>query len=384
MPPWLTLRPPNVGWRYPSRASVSTSSPVSAPLGALSYHPAWWLPNPHLRTLWGPLGRRRPVVPTHRESWDTPDGDRLEIDRLDPGPGAPADVPRLILLHGLEGTARSHYALGTFAEAARHGWGADLLLFRSCGGTPNRVRRSYHSGETNDLAFVVDRVSREWPAAPIVLAGFSLGGNVLLKWLGERGSELPAPVRAAAAVSVPFDLARGVRHLDQGFARVYQAHFLRSLKRKAHEKLARYPDYADPTRIAAAATLYDFDDAVTAPVHGFAGADDYYARSSSLGFLARIERPTLLLSAVDDPFLPPDVLDEVRAVARSTPMLTLEFVPRGGHVGFVAGQPWRPFYYAEWRVVEFLHTALGADDALDGQRSTEGGERGVARPDQRR
>jgi predicted alpha/beta-fold hydrolase len=162
-------------------------------------------------------------------------------------------------------------------------------------------------------------------------------------------------VRAAAAVSVPFDLGRGARYIGRGFGAVYERSFLRSLRRKAAEKLGRYPDLYDPARLAAARTILEFDDAVTAPVHGFASADDYYHRSSSLHFLAHIRLPTLLLSAVDDPFLPPAVLDEVRAVARGNAALQVEFVERGGHVGFVSGRvPWRPFYYAEWRVCEFL------------------------------
>jgi predicted alpha/beta-fold hydrolase len=292
-----------------------------------------------------------PIIVTRRERLDTPDGDFLEIDRID---GASADAPRLVILHGLEGTPRSRYARGTMVEAARRGWGADLLYFRSCGGTLNRARRMYHSGDTGDLACLVDLLVREHPRAPLVFAGFSLGGNVLLKWLGERGADLPSQVRGAAAVSVPFDLARGARCIGQGFARVYQASFLRSLKRKTLAKLEQYPDLADPRRVARTRSIYEFDDVVTAPIHGFRSAADYYARSSALRYLSAIRLPTLLLSAVDDPFLPPAVLDDVRAVAATTPALEWEFVPRGGHVGFVMGPPWRPFYYAEWRVVAFL------------------------------
>jgi predicted alpha/beta-fold hydrolase len=247
---------------------------------------------------------------------------------------------------------------GALAEARRREWGATLLLFRSCGDTPNRTRRFYHSGETGDLDFVVQRVLAERPHAPIVLIGFSLGGNVLLKWLGEQGDHAPPRIRGAAAISVPFDLARGSRHIQHGFARVYQAHFLRSLKRKTFEKLARFPDLADPSRVAAARTLYDFDHVVTGPLHGFVSADDYYARSSALSFLERIRVPTLLLSASDDPFLPVAVLDDVRAIAAHTPALTVEFISRGGHVGFVAGPPWRPFYWGEWRAAEFLNEQL--------------------------
>jgi len=319
------------------------------------YRPAWWLPGRHLRTLWGRLGRPLPVVATRRERLETPDRDVLELDRLD---GSSSTAPRLVILHGLEATPQSRYARGMLAEAARRGWGADLMYFRSCAGALNRARRLYHSGETGDLAFVADHLVREFEHAPLVFAGFSLGGNVLLKWLGERGGDVPPQVRGAAAVSVPFDLARGARHIGQGFARIYEASFLRSLKRKTLAKLEQYPDLADPGRLARSRSIYEFDDAVTAPVHGFRSADDYYARSSSLGYLAAVRVPTLLLSAIDDPFLPPDVLGEVRAIAARVPALTLEFVPRGGHVGFVMGPPWRPFYYAEWRVAEFLAGVL--------------------------
>jgi len=317
----------------------------------IAYRPAWWLPNGHVQTLWGRLGRQVPSVPTRPERWDTPDGDVLDVERLQPPSD---DAPHHILLHGLEGTSASHYVRGTLAEARRRGWGATLLVFRSCGGQLNRTRRFYHSGETGDLDMVVARVLDEYRGAPIVLAGYSLGGNVLLKWLGEQGDRAAPRIAGAAAVSVPYDLAAGSRHMQRGFARVYQAHFLRSLKRKTREKLDRFPDLADPARVAASRTLYDFDDCITGPVHGFAGADDYYAKSSALGYLERIRIPALLLSAVDDPFLPSAVLDHVRAIADRTPALAVEFLPRGGHVGFVAGPPWRPFYWSEWRVCEFL------------------------------
>jgi predicted alpha/beta-fold hydrolase len=299
--------------------------------------------------------RRRPSLPTRAERWDTEDGDFLDLHRLD----APAGAPRLLILHGLEGTVRSHYAGGLFREARRRGWAADLLIFRSCGNEPNRALRFYHSGETTDLDAVVRRLIAADPSAPLLLVGVSLGGNVLLKWLGEQGDRLPEQVRGAAAISVPFDLARGSRFLDKGFSRFYQAHFLRSLRRKAVVKSAQFPRAIRPEIVHRARTLYQFDDLVTAPVHGFRDADDYYARSSSLHFLARVRTATLLLSARDDPFLPRAVLDEVRDIARYNPWLHLEFVEHGGHVGFVSGMvPWRPFYYAEWRATEFLNGVL--------------------------
>jgi hypothetical protein len=302
--------------------------------------------------------------PTRTERWATPDDDFLDLHRLD----APAGAPRLLILHGLEGTVRSHYAGGLLHEASQLGWAADLLIFRSCGNEPNRALRLYHSGETTDLDFVVRRLIADDPARPLVIAGVSLGGNVLLKWLGEQGDRAPEQLRGAAAVSVPFDLARGSRHLDRGFSRFYQAHFLRSLRRKALAKSARYPEAFRPEVVLRAQTLYDFDDLVTAPVHGFRDADDYYARSSSLPYLDRIRISTLLLSARDDPFLPSEVLDEVRDVARTNPSLHLEFVERGGHVGFISGSvPWRPFYYAEWRATEFLARSIGSRTAIESE-----------------
>ena len=263
------------------------------------------------------------------------------------------------MLHGLEGTIQSHYLRGILAQARHRGWAADALIFRTCNGEVTRAPRLYHSGETTDLGLVVDRLVREHRGKPLTIAGFSLGGNVLLKWLGERGDDLPAEVRGAAAVSVPFDLERGSRFIERGFSRVYTSHFLRTLRSKALAKLEREPDLFDVAALERARTLFAFDDAVTAPVHGFADALDYYRRSSSIRFLHAIRRPTLLLSAYDDPFLPSTVLDEVAAIADANPCLVAEFHPRGGHVGFIAGRwPWSPRYYAEDRVLSFLRGAL--------------------------
>ena len=330
-----------------------------------TYRPAWWVPGAHLRTLWGKLVRRPVPVPARPERWETPDEDFVDLLRIDGLEGA----PRLILLHGLEGTAKSHYVRAMLAEVRRRGWGADVLIFRSCGGEPNRSRRFYHSGETSDLAFVLDRVSSEFPRSPLCLAGFSLGGNVMLKYLGERGDDIPRQLAAAVAVSVPYDLERSARRIGRGFSRVYEQVFLRTLRRKALAKLDRFPDLFASERLRAARSLWEFDDIVTAPVHGFAGATDYYSRSSSIGFLPGVRLPTLLLSAVDDPFLPPDVLDQVREIAMTNAALEVEFVEHGGHVGFISGVvPWRPFYYAEWRIADFLTDKLRS------------GERQVAAP----
>lgn len=321
------------------------------------YSPAWWLPGPHARTIWGRFFRRTPPLETRIERWETDDQDFIDLVRLD----APAGRPHLVMLHGLEGTAQSHYARGLFLEAARRGWAADLLLFRGCGAEPNRARRFYHSGETSDVAVVARRLLSADRLAPFFFAGVSLGGNVLLKWLGEIESTVDQRIRAAAAVSVPFDLARACRYIDRGFSRVYQRHFLQSLRRKALAKLERFPDLASRERIEAARTLYAFDDVVTAPVHGFRNAEDYYSRSSSIRFLEGIRVPTLLLSAYDDPFLPGEVLDDVARIAARNPRIEIEFPAKGGHVGFIGGQnPLRPLYYAERRIAQFFDHVLGS------------------------
>jgi predicted alpha/beta-fold hydrolase len=330
-----------------------------------TYTPAWWVPGAHLQTLWGKLVRRPPSVETRAERWPTPDGDTLEIRRLDAPAGTGTDVPRLLVLHGLEGTIRSHYLPGLLDQARRRGWAADVLIFRGCNGELPRAPRFYHSGETTDLELVVQRLVREHPDQPLVLVGVSLGGNVLLKWLGERGDGVPEVVRAAAAVSVPYDLELGSRRIERGFSRLYTLSFLRTLRRKALAKLAEEPGLFDEAPLRAARTLSEFDAAVTAPVHGFASASDYYAKSSSRRFLAGVCRRTLLLSAYDDPFLPREVLSDVARVALENTYLEVEFHEHGGHVGFVAGRvPWHPVYYAEERVVGWL-----ADQLLTGRRA---------------
>jgi uncharacterized protein len=323
-------------------------------VGEYRYRPAWWLPGGHLQTLWGKFGRKRVHVETRRESLRMPDGDELVLHHLD---GA-VDAPHVILLHGLEGSRESHYVGGFLAQAAARHWSATLLLFRGCGDSPNNARRFYHSGETTDLELVAHTLIERAPGVTRFAAGVSLGGNVLLKWLGERSASA-ATIQAAAAVSVPFDLEAGARKISEGVSRIYDWSFLKSLRRKARNKLARIPDLFDDAKLGKARSVFEFDDVVTAPVHGFASAVDYYSRSSSIGFLDRIRTPTLLLSAINDPFLPPTVLQRVRAIASTNPHLSLEFVEQGGHVGFVEGAvPWRAEYYAERRAFAFFDEVM--------------------------
>lgn len=304
--------------------------------------------------MWGKLVRR--IAPAHDriERWPTPDGDSVSVARVDANaPGAPV----LAILHGLEGSIRSTYAQGLMHQARRRGWGAAMLIWRTCDGRIPDVPRLYHSGETGDADFFFHRLAAEHPGRPILAVGVSLGANVLLKWLGDQAATIPTELRAAAAVSTPFDLAAGSRHLERGFSSRYVRFFVRSLRQKANAALARHPSLPiDRPGLERARTFFEFDDAVTAPVHGFRDAADYYARSSSLPVLGRIRIPTLLLSAIDDPFLPMVVLDEVRRIAAANRSLVLDFTPQGGHVGWVAGHPWRPRYHMESRVTDWLQT----------------------------
>lgn len=322
---------------------------------ASQFKPAWWLPGPHLPTIWGKMGRRRPPVHDRTERVDTPDGDHVTLVRM--GTVRPG-VPHLLILHGLEGKITAKYAHGMLAEARKLGWSGDMLMFRSCDGEVNRARRFYHSGETTDLDFVVRRLIDEHPDLHLVICGVSLGGNVVLKWLGERGENAPLQLKRAAAVSVPFDLEAGARLMERGFARVYARHFLATLTIKALKKLERFPDLCDRKKLLAARTFWQFDDAVTGPVHGFSGAHDYYARSSSIEFLEKTRVPTFLISSWDDPFLPRRTLERVREISQRNPELHLEFSERGGHVGWVTGGPWSQRYYMEERVVRWLATGF--------------------------
>ena len=327
-----------------------------------SFSPSWWLPGAHLQTVWGRLARPRRLVSFRREVLLTPDGDELVLDHVD----GPEGAPRLLVLHGLEGSSYSVYVQGMLLVAAARGWRGTALNFRSCARDPaelsrmlpNRRPRLYHSGETTDTDFVVRTLAEREPGVPLFVAGVSLGGNVLVKWLGENAGQ--TRVRAAAAVSVPFDLAEGARHLETAVGRVYVGAFLKTLRPKAFSAASRFPEAAqrlDLARIRRARTFVEFDDAATAPLHGFTGASDYYARSSSLGFLWRVTTPTLCLSAEDDPFLPAAVL---RRVAReASDSVELVTTPRGGHIGFVSGlSPWSARYWAEEMVVEWLSGKL--------------------------
>lgn len=313
-------------------------------------------------TMWGKFVRKSELTGVDFERIRTPDGDELTLA----SDSTRKEGPILLLLHGLEGGMRSHYVGGIWAVAREAGWQTRMLIFRTCDGRMNNARRTYHSGETTDLDFVVRRIVADEPDRPIGLAGVSLGGNVMLKWLGEQGEATPTQVRAAIAVSAPFDLARSSRAIDVGFARLYQWNFLRTLKAKAQLKLAQHPDVCSLADLQALSTMWGFDDRFTAPLHGFRDAADYYTQSSSIHFLSRIRRPTLLLSAEDDPFYSREVLREVADIVAGNEFVDTEFHARGGHVGFVEGTPWRPSYYVEKRVGSFLTQYIEAPGSVEG------------------
>ncbi len=295
-----------------------------------SYRAPAWLPGSHAQTIW-PLLIKGPLPPYRRERWETPDGDFIDLDWVDGATGAPC----VVLFHGLEGSSRSHYARRLMHAASRRGWHGVVVHFRGCSGEPNRLARAYHSGDSPEIDWVLRRL-RAASHAALFAAGVSLGGNALLKWAAELGAEADAPAMAIAAVSVPLDLAAANDSLSAGFNLVYARHFLRTLIPAAQAKHRRFPGRFDLHRALAARTLRDFDDAVTAPLHGFAGADDYYARSSAGPLLGQIRLPTLLLHAFNDPFLPPAALPRAE---RLPPAVRLELFPHGGHVGFVQGPP---------------------------------------------
>jgi predicted alpha/beta-fold hydrolase len=306
-------------------------------------------------TVFASVARLLPRPRARRERWELPDGDFLDVDRFAP-PSAEtrAEAPLLVVCHGLEGSSRAPYVRGLAAVALSRGLAALALNFRGCSGETNRLPRFYHSGETGDLALAVDRIAGERPGRPILLAGFSLGGNVVVKYLGERGDALPREVRGAAAISVPFDLERSARAIDgPGFWNwVYRERFMRRLRRKAAEKARVFPEAFDAARAARARTFAEFDAAVTAPLHGFPSAEDYWRTSSAGQFLAGVRRPLLALASLDDPIVPAESIPV--GEARANPHVTLETVAAGGHVAFVSGWPFRPTFWAERRAVEFL------------------------------
>lgn len=348
----------------------SSSTSVGIAWEVHPFRPAWWARGPHAQTMVGRLLRPSPSIALERLRLDTPDDDFVDVDvapdpgaREKPDQGSGADparggAPLVLVLHGLEGSSRRSYTLLTYDALARRGLRAAGLNFRGCSGEPNLLPRAYHSGDTEDVAFVIEVLKERFPGRLLGAVGFSLGGNVLLKYLGERGRD--AGVDAAVAISVPFDLTAGSSALERGLTgRIYTYYFLRMLRRKLRAKeeiLAGHVDVQDAYRTP---TLRMFDDTVTAPLHGFRDAAHYYDVSSSSGYLDGVAVPTLILHALDDPFLPRSAVP-VDAVD-ANPWLVGGFTERGGHVGFLEGSaPWAPGFWAERETARFLADHLGS------------------------
>jgi predicted alpha/beta-fold hydrolase len=321
--------------------------------GTTPYAGPLWLAGGHLQTIVPALFGYKPALSLRRERWRTPDGDFIDLDWAGDVPGFPAPPateatgakaekgatglhappPLLVLFHGLEGNSDSHYARWAMSTAVARGWRAVIPHFRSCSGALNEAPRFYHSGDAVEIDWILARLQGESaPGTRLFVVGVSLGGNALLRWLGENPVLAPQRVRAAAAISSPVDLTAGGHALARGFNRVYTRHFLHTLKAKSQLKLQQFPGLFDRDAMLRADTLHRFDDIVTAPLHGFKDADDYWLRASAKPILPNITVPTLVLNARNDPFLPASALP---TPAQVSDCVTLEQPATGGHVGFL-------------------------------------------------
>jgi predicted alpha/beta-fold hydrolase len=335
-----------------------------APAPAGDYRAPPWLPGAHAQTIWPALFARSPAVAYRRERWTTPDGDFVDLDHAERPGGAPPAIdaarrPLLVLFHGLEGASDSPYARALMAGAIDRGCDGVVIHFRGCSGELNHGPRAYHSGDSAEADWVLRRLhevrARDGHRGPLLAAGVSLGGNVLLKWLGERGADAGF-VAAAAAVSPPQDLHAAAIVLSRGFNRLYGEHFLRTLRRKALAMLERHPGLYDPARVAASRDFFEFDGLVTAPLNGFASALDYWTRSSCRQFLPGVAVPTLVVNALNDPFLPASALARADQVSRA---VRLEYPGGGGHVGFATGAPPGRLDWLPRRLFAYFADALG-------------------------
>jgi uncharacterized protein len=311
---------------------------------AMQYTAPWWLPGGNLQTIWPALYARRVFGPHpqyRRERWDTPDGDFVDVDWQVPAASAACPAPAaraqplLVLFHGLEGSSRSHYAEAFADFAQERGWAFAVPHFRGCSGELNRAPRAYHSGDYEEIGWILQRF-RTVHGGPIVAAGVSLGGNALMRWAEEMGDAAAQVVRGVASVCSPIDLAAGGWAIGRGFNRqVYTRMFLKTMKPKALTKLAQHPGLFDRAALLAARDLYEFDNIFTAPLHGFQGTDDYWRRASAKPHLHRIRIPALVANALNDPFVPAWSLPQAGEVGAH---VTLWQPAHGGHVGFPQGR----------------------------------------------
>lgn len=309
-----------------------------------------WLPGGHLQTIYPATCIAKPKVDFRRERWDTPDGDFIDVDFVDGEPGSPF----VVLFHGLEGSSDSHYARALMAQLQALGWSGAVPHFRGCSGELNQAPRFYHSGDAEEVNWIIRRLTqtrKQHPSAKFFAAGVSLGGNALLRWLGESQHQAGI-VDAACAVSAPLDLAGGGAALSRGVGMLYTRVFLKTLKPKCLQKLRQFPGLFDREAMLKSRNLYEFDNAVTAPLHGFRDTDDYWNRASAKHILSDITVPTLVLNAKNDPFLPAHHLPRAAAAC-----VTLEYPEHGGHVGFANGGPPGRLDWLPQRMLRFFQSA---------------------------
>jgi len=324
-----------------------------------SFQPPWWLRNPHIQTLWSPVFRQIKPVDTRIQRLELTDGDFIDLEWLVNDNIAPT-APIMLLLHGLEGSADSVYIQNLLQNIKPQNWHTLVMNFRSCSKELNRLPKSYHSGETEDLSHVLKMLRERLPESTIMAAGFSLGGNALLKYLGENKQD--SLIDIAAAVSVPFLLSGAAIRMDVGFSRFYRNRLIKELKNKTRKKVIRHSDELADLAVAIddINTFFEFDDQITAPLHGFNGAKDYYQKCSSRQFLKTISKPTLILHALDDPFMTEDVIPHADELSST---VTLELSKGGGHVGFVEGNlPWKTHSYIDKKIPSWFVEQLAKNN----------------------
>ncbi|HEY7318368.1 MAG TPA: alpha/beta fold hydrolase [Candidatus Binatia bacterium] len=329
-----------------SRDSHDTQS-AAAPI--IEYEAPGWLPGGHVQTIYAYYLKQTANFTYRRERWETPDSDFIDLDWLDTFSDA---SKLLVLFHGLEGCSRSHYAVSLMNRLHSERWPAVVPHFRGCGGEINRLPRGYHAGDSAELDWILRRLKKEHPGSRLYVVGISMGGNDLLKWLGQQGAHALDIVHRAVAVSVPLDLRIAAEQLDHGWNKlIYTRDFLNAMRPKVIKKIAAHGLRLDPRAIRATSTFREIDNLYTAPIHGFRDAEDYWSRSSSSSWLRRIEVPTLLINARNDPFFPGHALPKGSEVAEA---ITLEYPGSGGHLGFVSGTFPGQLNWLPGRILRFL------------------------------
>ena len=335
------------------RKRSSQSKPFSTS-NELEFLPAWWPPEAHSQTLWNARVRRVPSVNLLEETLELPDQDFLEWFWLKDTYEASAEVPTILILHGLEGCARSNYVQDLMRQLSSLGWRAGVKQYRNCGEKPNRLAQSYHAMRWQELDWTVENLRGRFPEAPIGVVGFSIGGSILLNWLGQNEIK---NIVAACAISVPYKLAPCADRLNQGFSKIYQTYLMGRLKRSAVRKRDLLKDalgLSDLSQINKLNTLWEFDDLLTAPLHGFKNVHDYYEKASCRQYLKSVQVPALLVHALDDPFMVPEVVPQASEFSE---LIQTAIVPVGGHVGFVSGSfPGKEWSWLSQIVPSFFET----------------------------